>query len=167
MSRRSVGAGIPLEVRVRATKLSDVASLAVVQLGGRSDMRIACCQDGCEPAAFGSIAEGERKLEMTTYRATSPTVACTLSAEELRDTRSAWEKLLRASLVLREEIPGGLRLVVNDGSAPALSALIEIERECCPWITFELDGPAVSMTAEGEGAAALRSTWASAPASEA
>ena len=96
---------------------------------------------------------------METYRATSATIVCTLTTDELRDTRSAWQKLFRTALVTREEIPGGILLVVNDGSAVALRRLIEIERDCCRWITFELDGPIVSMTADGDGASAIRSMW--------
>ncbi len=96
---------------------------------------------------------------MVTYRATSETIMCTLTRDELKDTRSAWQKLFRTALMLREEIPGGLRLVVNDASAETLAQLIEIERDCCRWITFELDGPVVSMTAEGAGADALRLMW--------
>jgi hypothetical protein len=94
-----------------------------------------------------------------TFRATSDIIACTLSQEELSDTTSAWQKLFRTALLERAEIPGGLRLVVNDASAEALQRLIEIERDCCRWITFELDGPRVSMTAEGAGATVLRSMW--------
>ena len=101
---------------------------------------------------------------METFRATSDTIACTLSTDELRDTRSAWQKLFRTALLLRAEIPGGLRLVVNDGSAEALRQLIEIERDCCRWITFQLHGPTVSMTAEGAGTAAIRTMWAIEPA---
>ena len=96
---------------------------------------------------------------METYRATSDTIMCTLSKDELSDTRSAWQKLFRTALILREVIPGGLRLVVNDASAVALRQLVEIERDCCRWINFELDGPTVSMTADGDGAAALRAMW--------
>jgi len=97
---------------------------------------------------------------METYRATSETIMCTLTKEELMDTQSAWQKLIRTALMLREEIPGGLRLVVNDASKDALAQLIEIERECCRWITFELDGPAVSMTAEGAGVEVVRAMFA-------
>jgi hypothetical protein len=93
------------------------------------------------------------------YRATSDTIVCTLSTEELRDTGSAWAKLFRTALLVREEIPGGLRLVVNDGSTEALRQLIEIERDCCRWIMFELNGPSVSMTADGDGAATIRAMW--------
>jgi hypothetical protein len=94
-----------------------------------------------------------------TYRATSDTIVCTLSNEELQDTRAAWEKLFRTALLVREEIPGGIRLVVNDGSAEALRQLIDIERDCCRWITFDLEGPMVSLTAEGAGADAIREMW--------
>jgi hypothetical protein len=101
---------------------------------------------------------------METYRATSDTIVCTLTKEDLKDTRSAWQKLFRTGLVTRQEIPGGIRLAVNDGSAEALRSLIEIERDCCRWITFELDGPTVSMTASGDGASAIRSMWVVDPA---
>ena len=96
---------------------------------------------------------------MGTYRATSGTIVCTLSADELIDTQAAWQKLFNTALLVREEIPGGIALVVNDGSAEALMQLVEIERDCCRWITFELDGPRVSITADGAGAAAIREMW--------
>ena len=96
---------------------------------------------------------------MATYRAKSRTIVCTLSADELRDTGAAWQKLFHTALLLREEIPGGIRLVVNDGSAEALRQLVDIERECCQWITFELDGPSVSLTAEGAGESAIKEMW--------
>ena len=49
---------------------------------------------------------------MEPHRATSNTIACTLTADELTETESAWKKLLRLSLVSRQEIPGGVRLKV-------------------------------------------------------
>jgi len=96
---------------------------------------------------------------MDTYRATSNTIMCTLSRNELSNTRAAWQKLFRTALLVREEIPGGLRLEVREDSAEALRQLIDIERDCCRWITFRLDGPRVSMTAEGAGESSLREMW--------
>lgn len=96
---------------------------------------------------------------MTTYRARSGLVACTLTADDLRETQGAWRKLFRLSLVSRDEVPGGLRLEVHAESAEALRQLIDIERECCQWITFELDGPVVTMTAPGPGESAIRAMW--------
>ena len=96
---------------------------------------------------------------METYRATSDIVACSLSRTELEETGAAWQKLFRLSLVSRLEVPGGLRLVFHPGSADALRQLIDIERECCPWITFELDGASVTMTSTGTGPSAIREMW--------
>jgi hypothetical protein len=96
---------------------------------------------------------------METYRATSDIVACTLSRSELEETGAAWQKLFRLSLVSRDEVPDGLRLVFHPGSADALRQLIEVERECCRWITFELDGATVTMTSPGPGAATIREMW--------
>jgi hypothetical protein len=97
---------------------------------------------------------------METYRATSNVVACTLSPDELKETEKAWRKLFELSLVSREEVPGGLRLAVHLGSAIALRALVDIERDCCRWITFDLEGPVVTMTSPGPGEAAIREMWA-------
>ena len=96
---------------------------------------------------------------METYRATSDIVACTLSRSELEETGTAWQKLFRLSLISRDEVPGGLRLVFHPGSADALRQLIDIERECCRWITFELDAASVTMTSPGAGASAIREMW--------
>ena len=96
---------------------------------------------------------------METFRATSDIVACSLTRSELEETGGAWQKLFRLSLVSRDEVPGGLRIVFHPGSAEALRQLIDIERECCPWITFELDGASVTMTSTGTGPAAIREMW--------
>ena len=71
---------------------------------------------------------------MDTFRATSDTIACTLTPDDLKETQAAWDKLLRVSLVSREEVPGGLRLIVHPGSADALRRLIDVERDCCRWL---------------------------------
>ena len=96
---------------------------------------------------------------METYDATSDAIACTLTQDDLRETRNAWQKLFRLSLVSRDEVPGGLRLSVHPGSADALRQLIDIERECCRWITFVLDGPVVTMTSPEAGESAIRAMW--------
>jgi len=97
---------------------------------------------------------------MEIYRATSDVVACTLSPDDLKETEKAWRKLFQLSLVSRQEVPGGLRLEFHPGSAGALHSLIDIERDCCRWITFDLDGPVVTMTSPGDGEAAIREMWA-------
>ena len=96
---------------------------------------------------------------MEIYRARSDVIACTLSPDDLKETEAAWRKLMELSLMSRVEVPGGLRLEVHPGSAEALRSLVDIERDCCSWITFELDGPALTMTSAGAGEATIREMW--------
>lgn len=78
-------------------------------------------------------------------------IACTLSASELADREQAWRRLVQQSLVNARRVPHGLQLSVHPGSAEALAQLVGLERECCPWIYFELDGATVTMTASADG----------------
>lgn len=88
--------------------------------------------------------------------ADSPPIACTLSAEDLRDREGAWRKLMGSGLVKREVVAGGIRLSAAPGAAAALLELVELERECCAWIQFEIrDSAVVTMTAPGDGEAVL------------
>ena len=96
---------------------------------------------------------------METFSARTDVIACTLTPDDLREVGDAWQKLFRLSLVSREEVPGGLRLEVHPGSAGALRSLIDIERECCQWIDFQLDGPVVTMTSPSTGEATIREMW--------
>jgi hypothetical protein len=96
-----------------------------------------------------------------TIKATSDTIMCTLSAAELRDAGAAWRRLFSEWLVARELVAGGLRLTVIPSAEPALRQLIEMEIDCCRWITFEFDGPSVNMTAAGDaGEQVIREMWA-------
>jgi hypothetical protein len=83
-------------------------------------------------------------------------IACSLSAADLAERQRLWRELLDTSLLGRESIPGGLRLTVRPGAGPPLQALIDLERDCCPWIRFALNGESVTMTAVGDGEEALR-----------
>jgi hypothetical protein len=86
----------------------------------------------------------------------TPPIACTLSSEDLRDRAGAWSKLMGSGLVKRDAVAGGIRLSAAPGGAAALLELIELERECCAWIQFEVrEGAVVTLTAEGEGEAVL------------
>jgi len=63
-------------------------------------------------------------------------------------------------LAHRERVPGGIRLRAEPGAARALGELIELERECCAWIDYQVDGSMVTLTAEGEGEAVLAGMFA-------
>jgi hypothetical protein len=88
--------------------------------------------------------------------AETPPIACTLSAEDLRDREGAWMKLMSSGLVKRDLVPGGIRLSAAPGAAAALIELVDLERECCAWIQFDVRaGAVVTLTAEGDGEAVL------------
>ena len=88
--------------------------------------------------------------------ADSPPIACALSSEDLRDREWAWRKLMGSGLVKRDIVTGGIRLSAAPGAATALLELVELERECCAWIQFEVrDAAVVTMTAPGDGEAVL------------
>ncbi len=82
-------------------------------------------------------------------------IACTLTADELKDRGAAWNKLMTSGLVERERVPGGIRLRAEPGASAALMELIDLERECCAWIQFDVQGDSVTMTADPAGEAVL------------
>jgi hypothetical protein len=83
-------------------------------------------------------------------------IMCTLSASELNDRGAAWRKLLGTGLVQRDRVPGGIRLRAQPGAEAALVQLIDLERECCAWINYELSNDSVvTLTADGDGEAVL------------
>jgi hypothetical protein len=78
-------------------------------------------------------------------------IACSLAPTELGDREQAWEQLLRTSLLSRERVAGGLRLTVSPAAVLSLRQLVDLERDCCPWITFSLEGESLTVTASGAG----------------
>lgn len=83
-------------------------------------------------------------------------IMCTLTREELQDRGRAWQKLLGSGLVERSRIRGGIRLHAEPGARAALFELVDLERECCAWIDFDVDeSSAVMLTAPGDGEAVL------------
>jgi len=80
---------------------------------------------------------------------------CTLTASELKDRGKAWLKLWASGLLSRQRVPGGIRLHAEPGAERALMDLIDLERECCAWIDYSVEGPSVTLTAEGDGEAVL------------
>ena len=52
---------------------------------------------------------------------------------------------------------GGIRFSPTPGAVAALIELVDLERECCAWIHFEvIAGSTVTLTAEGDGEVVLR-----------
>jgi hypothetical protein len=88
-------------------------------------------------------------------------IACTLSASDMKDRAGAWNKLMGSGLVERNLVRGGISLTPAPGAAEALIQLIDLERDCCSWIDFEVGaGSIVTLTAEGDGEAVLAGMFA-------
>ena len=83
-------------------------------------------------------------------------IVCTLDDSDREDRGKAWQKVLGSGLIQRERVPGGIRLMAARGAAAALIELIDLERECCAWIRFDVgDRSVVTLTAGGDGEAVL------------
>ncbi|HSS94029.1 MAG TPA: hypothetical protein VLR46_08565 [Candidatus Dormibacteraeota bacterium] len=101
---------------------------------------------------------------METIKATSETIACTLTEDQHAEVEAAWRQLFQTALLSRDLVPGGLRLTVAAGAESELRRLIEIEGECCGWVDFAIEGPSVTMTAQGnEGEQAIQAMWGAGP----
>jgi hypothetical protein len=82
-------------------------------------------------------------------------IACSLTPAEMVDRGTARGKLLGTSLISRDRVPGGWRLVVHPGAVESLRVLADLERECCPWINFNFEDDAMIVTSAGAGEDAL------------
>jgi len=87
-------------------------------------------------------------------------IACTLTQSELKDRGAAWRKLWASGLLHRERVPGGIRLQADRGAEDALRQLVDLERECCAWIDFRVEGSTVTMTADADGEPVLAGMFA-------
>lgn len=96
-------------------------------------------------------------------------IACSLRPGDLRDRRSAWERL--AMRALRESRPtnSGVRFVyaASEESEHELRELSRLEAECCPFAEWRLrrrgEELILDVTSHGEGAAAVRALFGLGP----
>jgi len=67
-------------------------------------------------------------------------IACSLTAPELHERRCAVLEFLRRHGRGQRPLPNGYRLCFeqSDDVMVSLAALIETERACCPFLTFQL-----------------------------
>ena len=77
-------------------------------------------------------------------RRAEPAVACTLGEPELRARRAELEAAFAGAITGVEELADGyrLRLTSRDGLLATVAHFIELERACCPFLTFTLTAPA-------------------------
>ncbi len=85
-------------------------------------------------------------------------IACTLSRKDLAAQSERWHRLAGRALASREETTGGLRLAFDDlpGVRDELRALVAVERTCCAWATWELDGTVLEVRSTDHGVATLQ-----------
>ena len=66
-------------------------------------------------------------------------IACTLTSAELQERRITVLANLRQSVVEFKELPDGYAYSLSsDASLQDLAAMIELERQCCPFLRFTL-----------------------------
>ena len=67
-------------------------------------------------------------------------VACSLSTAELREREVKLLARFRSAVIATEELPDGyaFRLPGHRGCITLIAELIEAERECCPFLAFEM-----------------------------
>ena len=70
-------------------------------------------------------------------------VACRLSDAELRKREATLIAQFKSTLIATEELPSGyaFRVPADKKSIAIAAELIVAERECCPFLTFELIAP--------------------------
>ncbi len=84
-----------------------------------------------------------------------PPLACSLPPAELRARRAELETALRALIADVAELPDGYRLAFApaDDVVTTVARFIEVERRCCPFLSFTLDAgaqlAAISLTVTG------------------
>jgi hypothetical protein len=67
-------------------------------------------------------------------------IACCLTSAELREREATLLAQFRSAVIETEELPDGyaFRVPGNSESITMIAEMIVAERECCPFLTFEL-----------------------------
>jgi hypothetical protein len=70
-----------------------------------------------------------------------PPVACSLSAADAETRQAQWRGLLSRAAVSRTTIAGGMRVERRPESniRAELARLVELERECCPFLELTIE----------------------------
>ncbi len=93
---------------------------------------------------------------------TDTPVACTLSGETMGERQRQWHDLAVRAFVERVETDCGLRLVfrAEPGVEAELHELAALERECCAFAEWTVDGAVLEITGYGdEGVAAVKAMF--------
>lgn len=66
-------------------------------------------------------------------------IACMLTSSALRDRLASIRRLTADELLLHTPGDVELRLLYRARARPAVEAIVQAERECCAFLTFDLD----------------------------
>jgi hypothetical protein len=94
----------------------------------------------------------------------APPVACTLTGEAMGERQRRWQELAGRAFAERVETEHGLRLVfrAEPGVEEELHELAALERECCAFADWTVDGAVLEISGSSEeGAAAVRAMFGS------
>lgn len=89
-------------------------------------------------------------------------IACSLPAAALREREQMWSRLAATALRRRVATPSGVRLefVADHVVAHQLLDLVQAERECCGWASWNLSQSAaetvIEVSADGPAIRAVR-----------
>lgn len=65
-------------------------------------------------------------------------LACSLTAAAAAGQLGAWRRLARVCLGTESQGPGQFRAFFGTRAAAEVSAVADVERECCPFLSIEL-----------------------------
>jgi hypothetical protein len=87
---------------------------------------------------------------------------CALSGEAMGERQRRWQEVADRAFVQRVETHRGLRLVfrVEPGVEAELHELAALERECCAFAEWTVDGAVLEISGDGaEGTAAVQAMF--------
>lgn len=87
-------------------------------------------------------------------------IACTLSPAGRTSRGDRWQVLVEEAGVEIVEVPQGLQLRFGPGAEQELRELAELERECCAFADWVVDGTTLVVTGEGDAVPVVRSLFA-------
>lgn len=80
-------------------------------------------------------------------------LACTLTSNELRDRRSSARALLLPQVMSSKPLDSGLQIefALVQGLRERVEEFVALERECCRFLNFSIDGSGDTLTVRIQG----------------
>jgi hypothetical protein len=87
-------------------------------------------------------------------------IACSLSPAGRASRGDRWRALVEETGVEIVEVPQGLELRFGTGAERELRELAELERECCAFADWTVEGTTLVVTGEGDAVPVVQSLFA-------